>query len=146
MAKTRKGTVEGDNAQMGNLAQQIALASRLPRGLEPHQLAQGLRELPSLPDRFNTAFLEHGWVFVEFACGYEPAEHALDMLSEGGTQADIDAYLAKELLGIEPVKWQSLNVLGGGMVDPEHLVRAAVVERVFEAYDAETIWSLSRRC
>ncbi len=58
------------------------------------------------------------------------------MLDEGAQQADIDAYLSKELLGIEPIKWQSLKVLGGGMVDPKHPVRAAIVERVFEAYEA----------
>lgn len=136
MTGTNKGSIEGDNAHMLSLAQQIALASILPQGSESHRLAQALQELPSLPDRFNSAFVEHGWVFVEFACGYEPAEQALEMLRGGGTQADIDTYLAKELLGIEPVKWQSLKVLGGGMVEPENPIRAAVVERLFEAYEA----------
>ncbi len=136
MTELNRGAIEDDNAQMANLSRQIALASRLPQGSEPHRLAHALRQLPSLPDRFNAAFVEHGWVFVEFACGYESAERALDMLHEGAPQAEIDAYLSEELIGIEPVKWQSLKIFGGGMVDPEHPVRAAVVERVFEAYEA----------
>lgn len=135
MTGAKRGAIEGDNALMGSLGQRIALASSLPKGSEPHRLARALRDLPSLPDRFNTAFLKDGWVFVEFACGHEPAQHALDMLSGGAAQSEIDAYLAKALLAIDPMKWQSLKILGGGMEDPTHPIRAAVVERVFDAYE-----------
>lgn len=119
------------------MAAQVSLGALLPSGSEPHQLAHATRDLPSLPDRFNTEFLVHGWVYVEYACGYEPAEHALSMSREGAAQRDIDAYLAEELLGMDPIKWQALKILGGGMVEPDYPVRAAIVERVFEAYEAE---------
>lgn len=137
MSSENKGPIEGDNAEIRAMAAQISLASLLPPGSEPHRLAHELRNLPSLPDRFNTAFLEHGWVYVEFACGHEAAEHALSMHRNGINQLDIDNYLAQSLLGIEPIKWQSLKIIGGGMVDPDHPVRASIVERIFEAYESD---------
>lgn len=137
MSDGKRGTIEGDNAQLRAFAEQVTLAMHLPSGSEPHRLAQTLGDLPSLPDRFNAVFLEHGWIFVEFACGYEPAECALKMYRDGAAQTEIDDYLAGELLGIERIKWQSLKVLGGGMVDPLHPVRASIVERVVHAYEAE---------
>lgn len=73
MSDEKRGTIEGDNAQLKAFAEQIALSEHLPPGSEPHRLAQTLGDLPSLPDRFNAAFLKHGWIFVEFACGHEPA-------------------------------------------------------------------------
>lgn len=130
----KPGTIEGDNAQLKEMAQQLEFAKLLPHGSEPHQLANTMRNLPSLPDRFNAAFLERGWIYVEFACSHEPAEQALALHCGGTPHEEIDAHLADTLLGIEPIKWQSLKILGGGMVEPGHPVRAAIVERVFEAY------------
>ncbi|MCM5555236.1 hypothetical protein [Pleomorphomonas sp. NRK KF1] len=136
MSNKMRGTIESDNAELKALASRVGLASLFPVESEPHQLATAIRDLPSLPDRFNAVLCEHGWVYVMFACGHEAAEHALTMHRGGADQSDVDAYLAESLLRIEAIKWQALKVLGGGMVEPEFPVRAKIVERVFEAYES----------
>ncbi|MEN5364583.1 hypothetical protein [Brevundimonas intermedia] len=119
---------------LNQLASQVEIARLLPEGSEPYRLAQTFRNLPSLPDRFNSAFLDQGWVFVEFACSHDAAEHALSLKAAGASQDEIDQHLAARFLGLEPIKWQSLKTLGGGMADPDHPVRGSIVQRVFDAY------------
>lgn len=136
MAGDDERSIEADNSSLGDLSQLLAFGRAMPAGSEPRAQADALAGLPSLPDRFNAAFLDHGWVFVEFACGYQEAERALAMLAAGETPGRVDAYLASAMLAIEPIRWQALKLLGGGMAEPRHPVRAAVVERVFEAWEA----------
>ena len=136
MPEYEGGPIETDNAALGDLSRLLALGRLMPIESGPRVQADTLAGLPSLPDRFNAAFLDHGWLFVGFACGHQEAESALAMLAEGEAPGHIDAYLASAMLAIEPIKWQALKLLGGGLAEPRHPVRAAVVERVFEAWDA----------
>lgn len=135
MTDKSRGPVLSDNAELKAFAGLIELAKQMPSGSGPHGLALEFANVPSLPDRFNAAFIEHGWVFVNFACGFEAAERALAMRAEGAAQAQTDGYLADMLLSMGPVEEQTLRLLGGGIVDPLHPVRASVVERVFRAYE-----------
>lgn len=135
MSDAVRGPIETDNAEFRERADLVELAKLLPAGSDAYRLAIQCAGMFSLPDRFNQAFIEQGWVFVEFACGVEPAERALTMRKQGASQVEVDDYLAGHLLSIEPIKWQGLKLLGGGMVDPLHPVRASVVERVIQAYE-----------
>jgi hypothetical protein len=112
----------------------LALAALLPEGAEPRRMAEELRDVPAVADRFNAAFTGQGWVFVEFACGYREAEEALRLRVAGRPDDEIDAYLADHFLGVDPIYNQSLKLLGGGIAEPRHPVRAEVVERAFQAY------------
>lgn len=134
MTSGTKRTIQGDNPQIAKLESLIALGVALPKDSEPNRLAQQISSLPSLPDRFNGVFLQHGWIYVEFACGCQPAEDALEMHSKGFDQVAIDEFLARNFLAIEPIKWQSLKLLGGGMNEPRYPIRAQIIERVFEAF------------
>lgn len=136
MTQKSAATIGDDNPQLGELKTLLALAEAMPPGSEPHRLGKELRDLPSLPDRFNAAFIDQGWIFVEFACGLEAAEHALQKRASGSSDADIDAWLAEHFLGFEPIRWQALKLLGGGMAEPRHPVRADVTERALAAYEA----------
>ena len=136
MTRGRAGTIETDTPQIAELRRHIELGELMPPGSEPHRLARELRDLPTLPDRFNAAFVPLGWVFVEFACSYEVAERALRMKTEGAPADGIDRYLAGSFLVLEPIRWQALKLLGGGIVEPRFPIRAQVTERAFEAYEA----------
>lgn len=136
MTRKPESRIGDDNPQLGEMKTLLALAGAMPVGSEPHRLGEALRDLPSLPDRFNDAFIDQGWIFVEFACGFEAAERALEMRMAGTSEADIDAYLAEHFLAFEPIRWQSLKLLGGGMAEPLHPVRADVTERALAAYEA----------
>lgn len=136
MPEERAGTIGSDNPQIAELRQHIQLGELMPPGSEPHRLARELRDLPTLPDRFNAAFVPSGWVFVEFAGGYEIAEQALRMKADGAPDDEIDRYLAGSFLGLEPIRCQVLKLLGGGIAEPRFPVRAGVTERAFEAYEA----------
>ncbi len=136
-ASIPKGSIETDNSKINEMSGLLELSSLLPAGSEPYLLAKKLAGLPTLPDRFNKAFLEHGWVLVEFACGYEPAEQALAMHAEGKGQPEIDEFLAAKLLNVDRIKWQAIKLLGGGMAEPINPVRAQFTERVFQAYEDE---------
>lgn len=117
-----------------NAEELLELSSRLPSDSEPFQMAQALRHTLDLPDQFNAAFAAQGWVFVEFCCGYESAAEALGMKHQGRSPGEIDAFLADRLINVEPLYWQAAKFLGGGMAEPDHPVRAQVVERTFRAY------------
>lgn len=133
MTSATKGSIEGDNSNIEEMSRLLKLADMLsPATSELSQLAKELAGLPTLPDRFNKAFVEHGWIYVNFACGFEPAERALAMREAGRSQADIDEYLAANLLSIEPIKWQAIKLLGGGMAEPSNPIRAQFTERVFK--------------
>lgn len=136
MTRGRTGTIGTDNPQMAELRRHIRLGELMPPGSEPHRLARELRDLPTLPDRFNAAFVPSGWVFVEFACGYEIAERALRLKAEGAPADEIDRLLAGSFLGLEPIRCQALKLLGGGIVEPRFPIRAEVTERAFAAYEA----------
>lgn len=136
MTKESARTIGDDNPQIAELRQHIELGELMPPGSEPHRLARELRDLPTLPDRFNAAFVPSGWVFVEFACGYEVAERALRMKADGAPADEIDRYLTGSFLGLEPIRCQALKLLGGGIVEPRFPVRAEVTGRAFEAYEA----------
>lgn len=125
-----------DNPQIAELRQHIELGALMPPGSEPHRLARELRDLPTLPDRFNAGFVPSGWVFVEFACGYEIAERALRMKADGVPAKEIDLYLAGNFMGLEPIRCQALKLLGGGIAEPRFPVRSEVTERAFEAYES----------
>jgi hypothetical protein len=127
--------IKGDNPVLQKLEELLRQAAGMPAGSDVFELARTLEGLPDLPDRFNAAFLEHGWIYVEFACGYEAAGRALTMKLEGAEQRLIDEYLTAHLLAFEPIKWQALKLLGGGMAEPRYPVRAEFVKRVFQAYD-----------
>jgi hypothetical protein len=100
-------------------------------------LAQELRGLPQLPDKFNAAFTARGWLYVEFACGYEAAQHAITMRDQGCPPEEIDVYLADNLLAFTPIYYQAIQHLGAGNVDPKYPVRVAVAERAFKAFEEE---------
>jgi hypothetical protein len=134
MSRKPTGTIQDDNSRLKALAQTLSAANNMPPGTDARRLSQELKELPSLPDRFNAAFISSGWVFVEFACGHEAAEAALRLHADGASQDKIDEFLAERLLNIEPIKWQTLKLLGGGIAEPRYPVRSGVVERMFEAY------------
>jgi hypothetical protein len=136
MTQTRIGGIGDDHPQLAELKQHLRLGALMPLGSEPHRLATRLRDLPTLPDRFNASFIDAGWIFVEFACDHEAAERALTMQEEGAGADATDRYLAAEFLGVEPIKWQAIKLLGGGMVEPAHPVRAEVTERAIAAYEA----------
>lgn len=112
----------------------IDLASALPVGSEPREMADAMRFTLDLADRFNAAFTAQGWVFVEFCCGHEPAAEALAMKAEGSSPEEIDAYLADRFINHEPLYWQTKKLLGGAVAEPIHPVRVEVVERAFRAY------------
>jgi hypothetical protein len=131
------GKIEADNPSLKKLGNHIAVGSLFPPESELYKLTKEFRDLPSLPDRFNAAFIQHGWIYVEFACGWEAAEKALTAKKDGAEQSAIDEYLASSLFAIEPIKWQTLKVLGGGLADPKYPARASVVERLFEAYEGK---------
>lgn len=135
MTSAPKGPIQSDNSHVEELSRLLELAKLLPAESETFNLAMDLAGLPSLPDRFNTAFIEHGWVFVEFACGHETAEQALTMHNDGRPQSEIDELLASNLLNIEPLKWQAIKLLGGGMSEPTNPIRAQFTERVFQAFE-----------
>lgn len=135
MARKKESRIADDNPQIGELKTMLALTELMPAGSEPRRLGAALGDLPSLPDRFNGAFIQQGWIFVEFACGYEAAERALAMRTEGASEADIDTWLAEHFLAFEPIRWQSLKLLGGGMAEPRHPIRAEVTERALAAYE-----------
>lgn len=137
MTSAPKGPIESDNSKIDEMSNLLESASLLPAGSEPNLLAKKLAGLPTLPDRFNKAFLEHGWVFVEFACGHEPAEQALAMYDEGKEQSEIDEFLAFKLLNIDSIKWQAIKLLGGGITEPINPIRSQLTERVFQAYEDE---------
>lgn len=126
--------IRSTNPQLKQMDKLLALASLLPEGSEPRRLADELLDVPGIADRFNAAFTREGWVFVEFACGYREADKALALLSEGRAKNEIDDYLADHFLGVEPIYWQSVKHLGGGMAEPRYPVRAETVERAFQAY------------
>ena len=136
MAKEPARRIADDNPQIAELRQHIQLGALMPLGSEPQRLARELRDLPTLPDRFNAAFVPSGWVFVEFACGYEIAERALRMKADGLPAEEIDHYLARNFMGLEPIRCQALKLLGGGIAEPGFPVRAEVTQRAFEAYEA----------
>jgi hypothetical protein len=136
MKKTTTGSISNDNPLVGELQQLIFQGSLMPAGTEPHRLAQQLSSLPSLPDRFNAEFIASGWIFVEFACSHEAAGQALSMKARGAPAEEIDTYLSERLLAIQPIRWQSLKALGGGMVDPSYPIRAEIVARALDAHDA----------
>jgi len=136
MSRRSSGRISDDNPQMEALKQHLQLGALMPHGSEPHRLAHELQGLPTLPDRFNDAFIEAGWIFVEFACGIKAAEEALRMRADGSTAEDVDRYLAGSLLAVQPIRWQALKLLGGGMAEPRHPVRAEVTERALAAYEA----------
>jgi sirohydrochlorin ferrochelatase len=136
MTKPTTGRISDDNPQIADLRQQLQLGALMPQGTEPRRLAESLAGLPTLPDRFNQAFLDAGWIFVEFACGHEAAERALGMRGEGAGADDIDRYLAASFLGVQPIKWQALKLLGGGIAEPRFPIRAEVTERALAAYEA----------
>lgn len=136
MSASGSNNIRGDSVALQKLELLLAQAASLPRDSEPFKLAQALEGLPDLPDRFNAAFLGDGWIYVEFACGHEAASQALTMKLQGVEQASIDQYLSEHLLGVEPIKWQALKLLGGGMSEPRYPVRAGFVERVFQAYES----------
>lgn len=137
ISKPTDCSISNDNPKTAELRKHIALGSLMPPGSEPHRLAQQLLNLPSLPDRFNAGFIDAGWIFVEFACGYEVAEQALQMKARRTTADEIDAYLADGLLATQPIRWQALKLLGGGMAEPRHPVRADVTQRALDAYEAD---------
>lgn len=112
----------------------VDLASQLPDGSEPHEMAKALRPVLDLADQFDAAFTAQGWVFVEFCCGFEPATQALAMKQRARPSDEIDGFLADHLLNVEPLYWQAKKLLGGGMAEPAYPVRAEVVERTFRAY------------
>ncbi|HEX8443478.1 MAG TPA: hypothetical protein VF631_07510 [Allosphingosinicella sp.] len=136
MAPERAGTLGDHNPTLAALRQHIQLGELMPPGSEPHRLARELGNLPTLPDRFNAAFIPSGWVFVEFACSVEIAERALQLKAAGTCDDQIDRNLAGGFLGLEPIRCQALKLLGGGLVEPRFPVRAEVTERAFKAYEA----------
>jgi hypothetical protein len=137
MTSPPKGLIQDDNSKIGEMSRLLELSKLLPTNHEFSRLAENLAGVPSLPDRFNAAFVEHGWVYVEFACGYESAELALKMHSESKEQSKIDEFLAANLLNIYPIKWQAIKLLGCGMLEPANPIRAQFTERVFQAYEDE---------
>lgn len=128
-------TIRQANPELGKLDALVRLGAALPAGTEVNRLSQQLSGLPALPDNFNAAFAPRGWLFVEFACGWEAAQHALAMHSEGRDAAEIDGYLADNLLAITPLYYQALEHLGGGNADPKYPIRAAIAERAFKAFE-----------
>jgi hypothetical protein len=112
----------------------VNLANILPANTRLRIEAEELRSILELPDKFNAAFTAQGWVFVEFCCGYETEANALTMKANGNPPEEIDVYLSKQFLNIEPLYQQALKVLGGGLAEPAHPVRTEVVERAFRAY------------
>jgi hypothetical protein len=115
----------------GNL---VDLAIQLPMNPELQKNAEALSSILDLPDKFNAAFVSQGWVYVEFCCGYESGAKALEMRMDGRSSEEIDTYLSENFLNIEPLYWQAKKMLGGGLAEPIHPVRANVVERAFHAY------------
>ena len=127
-------SIRRNNPAIQKLDDLIALGSMMPEGSDVRRMAQSLSGLPDLPDTFNAAFTRQGWLYVEFACGYEAAQQALQMNENGLSASEIDAFLADNLLALDPIYWQSLKHMGGGMAEPAHPVRAELTERAFQAY------------
>lgn len=136
MSESNRNKIKDDNPALQEFEVLLRQVASLPTDSEPFKLAEAFKGLPDLPDRFNTTFLKDGWIYVKFACDYEAAGRALTMKLQGTQQSLIDEYLSEDLLGVEPIKWQALKLLGGGVVEPRYPVRAEFVERVFQAYES----------
>lgn len=129
-----KKSIRDDSKMVGEMVDVIKMASVLGAGTDLADLAHSMAHLPDLPDRFNAAFSKSGWFFVEFACSIDASQTALDMLDEGIAEAEIDAFLADNLLDVGRISGRALKALGGGLSDPEFPERAKVTTRAFKAF------------
>jgi hypothetical protein len=130
-------SIRKDSPILHNAEELFELLSYLPVCSTPRIMADSMKHILNLADRFNAEFTAQGWVFVEFCCGYETATEALAMKKRGQDPAYIDGYLANNLINLEPLHIQAKKLLGEGVVAPLNPVRVEVVERAFRAYHEE---------
>lgn len=133
-ASTVKRSIRQSSPMLKSAEKLVDFVSVLPVGPELREMAECMRSTLDLPDRFNAAFTPHGWVYVEFCCGYEVAGRALEMKEKGLPPDEIDTFLADNLINIDPLHSESNRLLGGGVSEPSHPVRAQIVDRAFRAY------------